>query len=154
MNFCFHRRHLKAKHPVNYKQYLSLSDMQINSTRFLVWNFACFPRQDSNYSKMCRSTAFYFTVTLCIATNSVFIYYTRHAKYFTYLCLSLLVHCLGLGLSLERHCLGLEPQCLGLGLGLGLEPHCLGLGLGPYCLASITVCRWPHSSELSNLGLI
>jgi len=58
-------------------------------------------------------------LTLCIATNSVCIYYTRHAKYFTYSCLGLLVHCLGLGL-------GLEPQCLGL-----------GLGLGTYCLAHI-----------------
>jgi len=44
-----------------------------------------------------------------IATNSVFIYYTRHAKYFTYSCLSLLVHCV-----------------------------CLGLGLGTFCLAPIT----------------
>jgi len=98
--------------------------MQINSTCFLAWNFAFFPSQDSNYSIIFRSTAFYFTVTLCIATNSVFIYYTRHAKYFTYSCLGLLVHCLGLGLGLG---LGLEPQCLGL-----------GLGLGTYCLAPIT----------------
>jgi len=67
-----------------------------------------------------------------IPTNSVFIYYTRHAKYFTYSCLGLLVHCLGLGL-------GLEPQCLGL--GLGLEPNCIGLGLGTYCLAPITVAN-------------
>jgi len=45
-------------------------------------------------------------------------YYTRNAKYFTYSCLDLLVHCLGLGLGLER--------------------HCLSLGLGTYCLAPIT----------------
>jgi len=44
MIFCFHRRHLKAKHPDNYKQYLS-SDLQINSTRFLAWNFAFFSKQ-------------------------------------------------------------------------------------------------------------
>jgi len=73
--------------------------------------------------------------------NSVFIYYTRHAKYITYSCFGLLLHCLGLGL--ERHCLGLglglEPQCLGL--GFGLEPNCLGLGLGTYCLAPITEVR-------------
>jgi len=79
--------------------------------------------------------------------NSVFIYYTRHAKYFTYSCLGLLVHCLGLGL--ERHCrgLGLEPQCLGF--GLGLEPNCLGLGLGTYCLAPITARMEPFGIPLN-----
>jgi len=105
--------------------------MQINSTCFLAWNFAFFPSQDSNYSNIFCLTAFYFTVTLCIATSSVFICFTRHAKYFPYSCLGLLVHCLGLGL--ERHRLCIEPQCL----GLGLEPHCLGLGT--YCHAPITV---------------
>jgi len=70
-----------------------------------------------------------------IATNSVFIYYTRHAKYFTYSCLGLLVHCLGLGLGL-----GLG---FGLGLGLGLEPQCLGLSLKQGCSGAGILVEFP-----------
>jgi len=70
------------------------------------------------YTCMCSNLLLLSCILLhyIIATNSVFIYYTRHAKYFTYSCLGLLVHC----------------------LGLGLEPQCLGLGLGTYCPATIT----------------
>jgi len=50
--------------------------MQINSTYFLAWNFAFFPRQDRNYSKNCRSTGFYFTVTLYYCYE--FFFYTTH----------------------------------------------------------------------------
>jgi len=50
--------------------------MQI-STCFLAWNFAFFPGQDSNYSKICCSTAFNFILTLCIALRIVFLYTTH-----------------------------------------------------------------------------
>jgi len=70
--------------------------------------------------------------------------YTTHAKYFTYSCLGLLVHCLGLGLGL-----GLKRHCLGL--ALGLEPQCLGFGLGldTYCLAPITDYNCTQDSKIA-----
>jgi len=98
--------HLKTKHPDNYKQ-----DLTCKSKHFFAWNFVFFaplhPRTSWRYLND-------FTYLL------------------TYLCLGLLVNCLGLGL--ERHC-----------LSLGLEPQCLTVLLPSLVIDSIYICLLTQS---------
>jgi len=98
---------------------------------FSAWNFGFFSKSGMQLFKILSFDCILLCCSAIYLLRIVFLY-IRHAKWFIYSCLGLLVHCLGL----ERHC-----------LGLGLGP------LGTYCLAPITALMSPdHSQE--NLSVL
>jgi len=98
-----------AKHPDNYKQYLTSKSTAL--VCFSAWNSGVFPSQDNSYSKNCRPNAFCFAVAI--------LYYCYEK------CFINITYCTQNILPTHTHLLVHY---------LGLERHCLGLGFGTYCL--------------------